>query len=211
MFLDGVKELPKEVDRGDLMLGDRRTFLGETSIRVLETKLGIQRDQTLIYQNTYTRNQFSSGYYNDASLRGGHNNNPNSGVPYKRTAEQASYQLGRQSYQQHKRVKTGDDYSDYSAPKPPQYGYSGGCYPVAGYQYYQSNTNYPAAANQSSYNSYNMPPRGPNEYAQYRPPPTTHYSNFDRNRRPREDRNTVQDRRDFKRHNNRFQDYDDRK
>lgn len=213
-FLDGVKELPKEVDSGDLELGDRRTFLGETSIRVLETKLGIQRDQTLIYQNSYSRNQLTSGYYNDGSLRGGHNNNQNSGVPYKRTAEQSSYQLGRQSYQQHKRVKTGDNYSDYSAPNSSQYGYTGGCYPVAGYQYYQSNSNYPPTTNQLAYNtnnSYNIPLRSPNETVQIRPPPTTQYSNFDRNRRPRQDRDSVQDKRDYKRYNNRFQDYDDKR
>ena len=115
-YLKGVKEMPKEVDRGDLMLGDRRTFLGESSIRVLETRLGIQRDQTLIYQNSYTRNTFSSGYYNDSSLRGGHDNNQSSGVPYKRPAE-SPYRLGRQSYQQNKRIKTGDDFNDYSEPK----------------------------------------------------------------------------------------------
>jgi hypothetical protein len=35
---------PKEVMEYELQLGDRKTFLGEESIRILERILGIERD-----------------------------------------------------------------------------------------------------------------------------------------------------------------------
>mmetsp|Transcript_892 Transcript_892/g.853 ORF Transcript_892/g.853 Transcript_892/m.853 type:complete len:192 (-) Transcript_892:13-588(-) len=190
------------------MLGDRRTFLGEASIRVLERKLGIQRDQTLIYQNSYSRNQFSSGYYNDSNLRGGHNNNPNSGVPVKRQPEAPAYQLGRQSYQQHKRVKTGEDYQGYSAPSTL---YSGGPYPTAGYRGYPQGPN-PfapiAGPPHMIQNSYGLPVRSPNDNVSLRPPSASQYSSFDRNMDSQRDGGKLEEKREGKRSSkNRFSDF----
>lgn len=213
--MQGVRELAKEVDSNDLMLGDRRTFMGEQSIRVLERRLGIQRDQTLTYQNSYRRNQFASGHYNDYAVRGGYDYNPNSGVPVKRAPEIPAYQLGRQSYQQHKRVKTGNEEYDYTmqtyhsapaygvpygAPSMPMPPSSGMRYPPSASMPYYPNSNPPNM----------MPFRDPNEMVALRPPPPTQYANFDRNDRT-QGKNSIQERRDNKRNDksNRFGDFGD--
>lgn len=191
------------------MLGDRRTFMGETSIRVLENRLGIQRDRTLTYQNSYRNNNFNSGYYNNGAVRGGHDNNANSGVPYNRNAERPAYNLGRQSHEQHKRVKTGNDQYDmekqpydpydpfrlYSRPPPQPRGP-----PVRGYP--------PNPYGHQMYPQ-NPPMRNPNEVVNLRPPPTTSYSNFDGGRPPV--RHSIQDKREKKNDDaNRFSGFDNK-
>jgi len=186
-YLEGAKEFPKEIEMSDLMQGDRRTFLGEMSLRVLERKLGIQRDPTLTYQSSYNSGMFSSGYYNDTSVRGGYNNNPNSGVPVKRPPEAPAYQLGTQSYNEIKRVKTGNDsydynrqYQRYPGQIPNSYGYmpaypSGPRYPPP--NGYSPINRYPAS--NQSYPPNSIPMQDPNTIVQLRPPPITQFSNFD--------------------------------
>lgn len=189
------------------MLGDRRTFMGETSIRVLERRLGIQRDQTLTYQTSYRRNQFASGYYNDYAVRGGYDYNPNSGVPVKRTPEIPAYQLGRQSYQQHKRVKTGNEEYDYTMQtyhSASSYGLPYGAPPMppASGMRYPPSAGMPPSGGMPPYPNANppnmMPLRNPNEMVSLRPPPPTQYANFDRNDRG-QGRNSIQERREGKR------------
>jgi hypothetical protein len=241
-----VKQLPNEVYLNDLMLGDRRTFMGETSIRVLEKRLGIQRDATLTYQNSYRNTTFNSGYYNNSAVRGGYNNNPNSGIPFKRNAEPPTYNIGRQSHDQHKRVKTGNDHYDMGRQQPydmgkqpyeqqkqsydpfdpfgrfsrqpqqhrgrgqPERGHPGRGHQERGHPGRgHPGMGYPPSPYGNQMYPNNLPRRDPNERANLRPPPTTHYSNFDNERPPA--RHSIQDKRDKKNDDaNRFSGFDNK-
>lgn len=214
-FLDGTKALPSEVSPHDLMRGDRRTFMGESSIRVLENKLGIERDKTLTYQNSYRRNNLASGHYNDSAVRGGYNTN--TGAPYKRQAEVPTYQLGRQPYDHHKRMKTGEErHEQHRRPNYDPFNPYGGnsrgppvqAPPPMAYPPRQP-TNYYGGP--EVYQGY-IPNRNPNDQANYRPPPTSQYSSFDPQRYPQgQQRQRPSERgdrkRDNKRNGNRFSDF----
>ena len=203
-FLEGTKEMPKEVVQSDLMQGDRRTFMGETSIRVLERRLGIERDKTLKYQNSHRRDHFSSGYYNDSNVRGGYGQNPNSGIPYRRRAEQPTYRLGRQSQDQHKRVRTGEGQYDYRRPQTDPFASQfHGPPPQAPPMIYPPRPpmNYPD--NRGYYDQRQMPMRDPNEVMNLRPPVPPQQPHTDRNDQGRQPPNSISDRRDRK-SNNRF-------
>ena len=199
-YLEGVRELMKEVTQTDLMQGDRRTFLSEASIRVLESKLGIQRDPTLTYQNSYGRGRFSSGYYNDSAMRGGHNNHP-TGFPVKRRPEIPTYQLGTRTYDNnYKRSKHTENqfhdssrsiYDPHNANQnrhyPSQthhYGHPPHSRYMGNYSHQpRSNYNYEHGRSHDNRQQYHQP-HNPTQQASIpdglRPPQTTQYSSFDR-------------------------------
>jgi len=52
----------------EIQLGDRKTFLREQPIRILERILGIERE----YTQTNYNSRHSTGAYNDNMFRGGH-------------------------------------------------------------------------------------------------------------------------------------------
>lgn len=172
------------------MQGDRRTFLGEMPLRILESKLGIQRDPTLTYQNQYNRGRYSSGYYNDSSVRGGYDYNPNSGVPVKRGPDMPAYQLGTRSYHDDKRAKNyesgGYSYAPPRYDRPPQaYAYTGSrdnAYSAAP-RYPPDRGYYPPPQPQYNYGG-GLPRMDPNTIVNLRPPTTAQFSNFDNARPP---------------------------